>query len=338
MFLKELKEVVLAEKEDVEQLAEKWTDENGQKLQEIRKYASELKKVKGDTAGCVRFLLGHYLRSDSSELKKVLHAQLYLLCLIQVREEPESFEDDKVKKDWEILSEEICFGDQKLNQVLRCTTELIELQDPYKCKSKLTELISAAEKLAASGKKGLENWYTYRYATNDSQSVSPMDEFSDQIFEFLFRILSENRGDDSILSAIMSSNPCVSAVIAEKFYRDERYEEAIPYAERGVFMKTPPARQNAFIILGLCCEISGKEYWQEAYDAYDSWLNCKMTGKMKELEKQNERQLLWEEAEWLESTEGKKKEGIVLNNYAYLCVRIADEIRQSPEKSGCFRR
>lgn len=338
MFLKELKEVVLAEKEDVEQPAEQWTDKNRQKFQEIREHTIELKKAKVNTAERVGFLLNHHLKDDSSEREKVLHAQLYLICLIRVCEEPEVFEDDKVKKGWETLSKEIYSGDQKLNQVLRCTTELIELQDPYKCKSKLTELMNAAEQLAASGKKGLENWYTYRYATNDSQSVSLMDEFSNQIFEFLFMISAENRGDDSILGAVMSSNPCVSAVIAEKFYRDERYEEAIPYAERGVFVKTPPARQNAFIILGLCCEISGKEYWQEAYDAYDSWLSCKMTGNMKKLEKQNGPLVFLGENEWRESTEGKMKVGIVLNNYAYLCVRIADEIRQSPEKSGCFRR
>lgn len=98
MFLKELKEVVLAEKEDVEQPAEQWTDKNRQKFQEIREHTIELKKAKVNTAERVGFLLNHHLKDDSSEREKVLHAQLYLICLIRVCEEPEVFEDDKVKK------------------------------------------------------------------------------------------------------------------------------------------------------------------------------------------------------------------------------------------------
>ena len=98
MFLKELKEVVLAEKEDVEQPAEQWTDKNRQKFQEIREYTIELKKAKVNTAELVGFLVEPHLWQAASEMDKVLRAQLYLLCLIRVCEEPEIFEDDKVKK------------------------------------------------------------------------------------------------------------------------------------------------------------------------------------------------------------------------------------------------
>lgn len=328
MVLEELKRVFFKEKDSGELYLRKWITfyriKYPEKEGEIIKVYSHFEEGVSVLANLLKRFSP---KSDSDEEEKVLFAYVYLYWLLKVTDDMECFGGEQ----W---SSFIKLGNEELENILTGITEII--LKPVVKEEKISYFFNALIKLATRlGKENssiemteieaLERWYCDTYVKMRGK-LRLLTEFCNKMFEYYVCITSD--GDSRKKNM---KNYVVNAICAEILFRINRKEEAINYAKKSLCLTNPMARQNAFLILGNSCIDAGRRYWQLAYDTYYSWLHCRMTGEeLSDIKIDFRTENGWR-------FKNKWENALMLNNYAYLCSIIADNLMEGTEGQKFLR-
>lgn len=326
MFLEELRKILFKDEDTEDLYLRKWIDiykkNHPEKEERIKRIYNNFEK----DASVLTDLLDRFSPEDSAdEDEKVSFAYAYLCWLLKTTDDPECFDQER----WESF---IDLKDEKFVNVLRIISRII-INDARKEKD-ISDFLDALVNLANElGKESLrkeeqeiealEMWYLDTYVNAGRRR--PLTEFCNKMFEYY---VCTARGDENRKK---NEGSCaVNAICAEILFRIDLKEEGIDYAKKSLCLMAPAARWNAFIVLGNSCIDSGRRYWQLAYDAYYSWLNRQMTGELSDIKID-----FSSEDEW--RSQNKKKKALMLNNYAYLCSIIADNLVEGSKNQRIFR-